>query len=198
MPSKVDLAIGNQIANVNRNAGNTTYGFLLWGSPSIGIKRIYYLTDLMFRTTSADRHPIKSAIAGHGCDVWTRATLTLDIPWYCLSYSSTSEATIGLSGTELLSKPDQIAEFLSDTDANIRIDQLLLVSPPRLNGTQQWLMEPLAEVWQGRLGNSFFNVPVYVLQNGRRYVGAPNCDDWQALQELRLLVQFSSPGSASP
>lgn len=162
------------------------------------LKRISYLNDPMFCTTFADRHPIKSAIAGPGCDVWTRATLTLDIPWYCLSYSSTSEATYGLSGTELLSKPDQVAEFLSDTDAKIQIDQLLLVSPPRLNGTQQWLMEPLAEVWQGRLENYFINVPVYVLQNGRRYVGAPNCDDWQALQELKLLVQYSSPGSLAP
>lgn len=59
-------------------------------------------------------------------------------------------------------------------------------------------MEPLAEVWQGRLENYFFNVPVYVLQNGRRYVGDPNCDDWQALQELKLLVQYSSPGSPAP
>ena len=152
----------------------------------------------MFRTIFSDRHPIKSAIAGHGCDVWTRATLTLDIPWFCLSYSSTSEATYGLSGTELLSKPDQVAEFLSDTDAKIQIDQLLLVSPPRLNGTQQWLMEPLAEVWQGRLENNFFYVPVYVLQNGRRYVGAPNCDDWQALQELKLLVKYSLPELFAP
>lgn len=147
----------------------------------------------MFLTTPSDRHPIKSAIAGHGCDVWTHITLTVDFPWYCLSYSSRTGSDIGVKGTELLSKPNQVVEFLSQSESNIHVEQLLLVSPPRLNRTRNWQMEPLAEVWRGHFKDSGLFVHVYVLQDGRRYVGAPNADAWQELLDLTPLFQFSQP-----
>lgn len=152
-----------------------------------------YIDCSMFLTTPSDRHPIKSAIAGHGCDVWTHITLTVDFPWYCLSYSRRPGATVGVTGTEFLSKPDQVAEFLSQTDSIIQVDQLLLVSPPRLNRTSHWQMELLAEVWRGRFKDSGFYVHVYILQDGRRYVDAPNPGDWRALKEMTQLVQYSPP-----
>lgn len=143
----------------------------------------------MFLTTPSDRHHIKSAIAGQGCDVWTHVSLTIDFPWYCLSYSSCQAATLGFSGTEFLSNPDQIAELLSDTDSGIQVDQLLLVSPPRLNRTKQWQMEPLAEVWRGQITDNGLYVRLYVLQDGRRYVDAPS--PTARLKNLTPLVQYS-------
>lgn len=147
----------------------------------------------MFLTTPSDRHPIKSAIAGHGCDVWTHITLTIDFPWYCLSYSRRPGATLGVEGTEFLSKPNQLAEFLSQTDSIIQVDQLLLVSPPRLNRTRHWQMEPLAEVWRGHYEDSGFFVHAYVLQDGRRYVDAPDPEVWQGLKDVTQLVRYSPP-----
>lgn len=147
----------------------------------------------MFLTTPSDRHPIKSAIAGHGRDVWTNITLTIDFPWYCLSHSSRTGSELGIKGTEFLSKPDQVAAFLSRPDSNTQVDQLLLVSPPRLNRTRTWQMEPLAEVWRGHFADSGLCVHVYVLQDGRRYVCAPNPDAWQELQDLTPLIQYSQP-----
>lgn len=145
----------------------------------------------MFLTTPSNRHRIKSAIAGHGCDVWTHVTLTIDFPWYCLSHSRRAGSEMGIKGTELLSKPDQVAAFLNDSI--IQVDQLLLVSPPRLNRTRSWRMEALAEVWRGHFDDSGLYVHVYVLQDGRRYVNAPNPHDWQLLQDLTLLIQYSEP-----
>ncbi|MBI2277085.1 MAG: hypothetical protein HYU74_07025 [Dechloromonas sp.] len=149
----------------------------------------------MFLTTPSDRHPIKSAIAGHGYDVWNRVTLTVDFPWYYVSYSKCPEAKLGINGTEFLCKPDQVAEFLSQNVGLIQTDQLLLVSPPRLNRTKQWLLEPLAEVWRGNLEDSAFYVHVYLLQDGRHYVDAPNAREWRALKNLTQLVQYSPPGA---
>lgn len=146
----------------------------------------------MFLTTPLDRHPIKSAIAGHNCDVWTHITLTVNFPWFCLSHSSRTGSEIGIKGTEFLSNPDQVAEFLNQPESNIDVDQLLLVSPPRLNRTRNWKMEPLAEVWRGHFKDSGLFVDVYVLQDGRRYVGAPSPDAWRELQDLTRLVQYSS------
>lgn len=80
----------------------------------------------MFLTTPSNRHHIKSAIAGQGCDVWTHVSLTIDFPWYCLSYSSCQAATLGFSGTEFLSNPDQIAELLSDRSYGGWCERLLL------------------------------------------------------------------------
>jgi len=143
----------------------------------------------MFLTTPSDRHPIKSAIAGHGCDVWTHISLTIDFPWYCLSYSSPPDATLGISGTEFLSKADQVAEFLSHTNSSIQVDQLLLVSPPRLNRTKQWQMELLSEVWRGQITDNGLYVHLYVLQDGRRYVDAPI--PTASLKNLTPLLQYS-------
>ena len=145
----------------------------------------------MFLTTPTDRHPIKSAIAGHGCDDWTHVTLTIDFPWYCLSYSSRAHATLGVSGTEFLSKPDQVAEFLGHTSNIIQVDQLLLVSPPRLNQTKQWQMEPLSEVWRGQFKGDCLYVHVYVLQDGRRYVDSPNQSAIKSLTNLTPLLKYS-------
>lgn len=54
-------------------------------------------------------------------------------------------------------------------------------------------MELLAEVWRGRFNDSCFYVHLYVLQDGRRYVDAPNPEDWKALEDLTLIAQFSPP-----
>lgn len=147
----------------------------------------------MFLTTPADRQPIKSAIAGGGCDVWSRITLTLDFPWFCLSYSSRASASCGIHGTEFFCKPAQVAEFLRNAESDFQIDQLLLVSPPRLNRTIHWQMEPLSEVWVGHRKSRTFDIHAYVLQDGRRYIDAPDPADFQALQEVTQLVRYSPP-----
>lgn len=76
----------------------------------------------------------------------------------------------GLEQTLLLSDPVQVGEVLGAVQDDIQVDKLLLVSPPRLNGTRNWQMEPLSEVWCGRPSENGFFVYVYVLSDGRRYI----------------------------
>lgn len=151
-----------------------------------------FAIDAMFLTTPSDRHPIKSDIAGPGCDVWTHITLTMDFPWYCLSYRSSDGADDGLEKTDFLSNPVQVREFMCASQNAIQFNQLLLVSPPRLNRTHNWQMEPLSEVWRGRPTNNSFFIYVYMLQDGRRYDNSPVPIDMQALQDLTQLVRFAT------
>ena len=54
-------------------------------------------------------------------------------------------------------------------------------------------MEPLAEVWRGHYEDSGFFVHAYVLQDGRRYVDAPDPEVWQGLKDVTQLVRYSPP-----
>jgi len=149
-----------------------------------------FSVNSMFLTTPSDRHRVKSTIAGHGCDVWTQITLTLDFPWYCLSFSYINCADEGLQKTLFLSDPAQVREFLQGASNTIQVDQVLLVSPPRLNRTRTWLMEPLSEIRRGRLSQNGFYIYVYVLQDGRRYINSSASIDEQALHDLTQLIHF--------
>jgi len=144
----------------------------------------------MFLTTPSNRHPIKSALAGHGCDVWTQISLTMNFPWYCLTSSYVHGMDAGLEQTRLLSDPVQVGELLGAVQDDIQVDQLLLVSPPRLNGTRNWQMEPLSEVWRGRPSENGFFIYVYVLNDGRRYISSPDSLDERTLQDLKQIIHF--------
>lgn len=144
----------------------------------------------MFLTTSSNRHPIKSALAGHGRDVWTHITLTMNFPWYCLTCSYKHGADAGLEQTRFLSDPVQVGEYLGALQDDIQVDQLLLVSPSRLNQTNNWQMEPLSEVWRGRASDNGFYIYVHVLQDGRRYVSSPFPVDEASLQDLKKIIDF--------
>lgn len=148
----------------------------------------------MFLTAHSDRHHVKSRIAGAGYDVWTQVTLNMPFPWYCLTYARHDAADDGLSTTTLLSSAEQVREFL-DADQSINVAQVLLISPPQLNQTGDWQMEPLQAVWRGRPSDNSFFVYQYVLQDGRRYSCSQKVVDWASFKDLVQLFAFEHPGA---
>lgn len=83
-----------------------------------------------------------------------------------------------------------VGELLVAKQDDIQVDQVLLVSPPCLNGTANWQMEPLSEVWRGRPSENGFFVYIYVLKDGRRYIGSPGSVDESSLQDLKQIIHF--------
>ncbi|MBP2666362.1 MAG: hypothetical protein H6Q76_1342 [Firmicutes bacterium] len=130
-----------------------------------------------------------SAIAGENQHVWTYVNLALNTPWFCASYvQRTPDGEI--SETVLLSSANQITELFSRYAGSIKVTQLMLVSPARVNKTETWLMEPLREVWQGRSTKNSNAVFMYCLADGRRYVDSLEPYEDSELVDLDCVVHF--------
>lgn len=158
----------------------------------IGLQSIVFILtiDIMFLTTPDAHDQIRSRLAGEGRDAWNFVTLPLNSPWFCLTYRFLDPQALGYE-TMLLSKPEQIADILSQAGTDFSVDQILLISPGCMNRTESWQMEPLAEVWRGRRSENSFATDVYYLQDGRRYVDSPFDIEHSDLQELTPVVSFN-------
>lgn len=143
----------------------------------------------MFKTTSHAHHPFMSAIAGDGQQVWTHVNLISALPWFFATYLQPSLDGPVLK-TLLLSSVDQVADLLKDNEEeSIEISELMLVSPSYLNHTEGWLMEPLTEIWHGRLNNDSDDYAfIYFLASGKRYVDSLESHDFLKISELKCLA----------
>jgi hypothetical protein len=129
-----------------------------------------------------------SALAGKGEHVWTYVNLTHETAWFCASYVLRNSDTCPWTETMLLSSAEQVAEACCSFRELIKVTRLMLVSPGRMNETDDWLMEPLREIWCGRDPKHGDKVYVYALADGRRYVDSISAVDCSELQDFECLV----------
>jgi hypothetical protein len=129
-----------------------------------------------------------SAFAGKGEHVWTYVNLTHETVWFCASYVIRKPDTCAWPETMLLSSVEQVTEVCRNFRELIEVTRLMLVSPGRMNKTDDWLMEPLKEIWCGRDHRHGDKVFVYTLVDGRHYIDSIRAVEYSELLDLECLV----------
>lgn len=133
-----------------------------------------------------------SALAGQDRDIWSYVHLTLSRPWFFATYSLNSpQGQVG--ETALLSSVEQVSQLLEGGSDSVEVQQLMLVSPGELNRAGSWQMEPLLEIWRGRLADSNDRVLMYRLADGRHYIDCHRQEvELSQLSDLACLATFQS------
>lgn len=144
----------------------------------------------MFRTSDHARHPVMSALAGKGEHVWTYVNLTHESVWFCASYIVRKSDTSAWPETVLLSSAEQVSEVCRNFRELIELTRLMLVSPSRMNKSDDWHMEPLREIWCGRDPVHGDKIFVYTLADGRNYVDSIRPVECSELQDLECVVSI--------
>ena len=146
----------------------------------------------MFESTSNARDPMMSAIAGKDQHVWSCLSLTVNRPWFFVTYLlHTPEGDF--EETALLGSHAQFVDLLSKNGKEITLIQLMLVSPRHLNKSDDWRMEPLAEIWcvtQGKHSSR-----IYKLADGRQYSDELGFVEPGEIKKRTCLVRFKQRGS---
>ena len=116
---------------------------------------------------------------------WRAVGLTAPREWFYVSYTlSTPKGN--LAETALIANPaGELLEFLDQEDEGISALSVQLVTPPFLNGSERWKMEPLIRVWKKP---SDPLAHVYEVEGGQRYCtayGAWDISEYEFWKELR-------------
>ena len=97
----------------------------------------------MFEThDNAERRSFFSSPGEHH---WEYVGLTLQIPWFHVTYTTTSEEEHQFTQSLMLADVLQLVDLYKR--AEVDIDFVDIVSPGYINGTERWKMEPLSKVW---------------------------------------------------
>lgn len=131
-----------------------------------------------------------SALAGKGENVWTYVNLTHQTVWFYASYVVRKPDTCAWSETMLLSSVEQVTEVCRNFRELIEVTRMMLVTPGRMNKTDDWQMEPLKEIWCGRDPKHGDKVFVYILVDGRHYVDSICAVEYSELQDLECLISI--------
>ncbi len=127
-----------------------------------------------------------SKLAGDGKDVWRAVTLSMPKEWYYVSYS-VSTLSGELSETVLITSPaSELISVLNGDSAGVAITGIQLVSPPFLNGSSRWKMEPLVKLW---MKHSDPLAQVYEVEGGSRYCtayGAWDISEYELCKEVTV------------
>lgn len=131
-----------------------------------------------------------SALAGKGEHVWTYVNLTHETVWFCASFVVRKSENCAWPETMLLSSAEQVVDVCRNFRERIEVTRLMLVSPSRMNETEDWLMEPLREIWCGRDPGHGDKVFVYTLDDGRHYVDSLRAVECADLLDLECVVSI--------
>lgn len=157
---------------------------------TIGLQSIVFIMEVtMFQTASHALDPLMSAIAGEGQHVWSYVNLAANRPWFYACYNlHTSEGAI--RETIMLSTVGQVIDLLKHDKQILKVKLLMLVSPPSLNRSISWLMEPLSKIWEARITETERYAVLYDLANGKQYIDS--FEDLKPFQlcDLRCQVRF--------
>ncbi len=125
-----------------------------------------------------------SKLAGKGKDVWRAVTLSTPNEWFYVSYSISTPSG-DLHETVLITHPArELMSVLDGESDGVSIIGVQLVSPPFLNGTRRWKMEPLVRLW---MKHSDPLAQVYEVEGGSRYCTAYGAWD---ISEYALYKEF--------
>jgi len=119
----------------------------------------------MFETVDSAEIRYLEPIGIPGVRVWTFTGHGLNLPWFHVSLQRQDVAYGRVIFASSLAQVLQLKEQCGSESLDV-----LLVSPPYVNGTQHWRMELLREAWTAReSGNT-----VYIVQGRRHYSDDPD------------------------
>lgn len=123
----------------------------------------------MFVTYSKAEVPI-GVLAGHPeVHHWRYAELSYSCLWFYISIGYVRSNLLGRS-TLLLSGLGEFEQLLSDRGPDLWLEEVLIVSPSEINGTESWKMDRLAALEEADEQSTGQLIYVYRLENDFFYI----------------------------
>lgn len=107
-------------------------------------------------------------IAGGESKFWGYVIHPLELPWFHVTLGFGADRRVLLSAHV----SDWTAIPTMPVGDTMRLIDVRLVTPAKTNGSSDWKMERLLEVWQGNEPASEHPAWIFVVEGGRRYVQA--------------------------
>lgn len=150
----------------------------------------------MFETHDEAEVPIPPVFGDPGLRMWSYVKCRLHVPWFHVVCRFTyedkaDEEAHALREMMFLTQVEQLLQ-LQEGGPRIQIEEIDLMTPGHMNGTDRWKLEPLAEVWEGiEPETDGQRTLVYVLDNGTRYVDSALDTPESELIDKHRVVQMN-------
>ena len=149
---------------------------------------VFILEELhVFRTNDAAEVPVPPPTRD-GDRYWYFVEVMLQHLWFVASFT-VPRADDTMVHTAILTDLSQVTRLVKEL--GVQVQQVVLATPPMINGTDGWLFEELVEAWDCEKNHSP-NCPmqVYAVASGREYFDSFLQDAWGALQMNKLRKVF--------
>ena len=133
----------------------------------------------MFLTYDHYKSPLNKFLTTQGENVWMCADVQILRSWFLLYFSESvrdGEESVDFDRTMLMSEFDDAVPFLLvDGKGRFRVKGLHIVTPGILNGTSEWAMDPISQVWLAQQpGETVEQIWVFGTRAGKKYPSNPS------------------------
>lgn len=143
----------------------------------------------MFETNKGSEFMVPPLLARDGYRIWGDTGHRIHVPWFHVTVCQTDELGRHMR-LRFISQIPQLINLAADDNGPAQMVSVRLVSPADLNGTGDWQMEPLREIWQGTEPDYDQLSTVYVLADNRRYVDSDTRTPESQLKGLNCIFSF--------
>lgn len=153
----------------------------------------------MFITRTAYKSPVSALFIGRGEVAWTATELALQQIWFLVQLE---EVEVGggsgfsVSRTVLLFDFQLVEQFIksdkSDQGDKARLKSVHIVTPGHVNGSDNWQMDQIKAVWQGREPVDDYEIPMDIFEtvSGKKYSASVSGLSIEELAGETLKFQF--------
>jgi len=143
----------------------------------------------MFETVDGTEIHIPTIFGDDGVRAWRYVSYPLHLPWFYISYLTTSAE--GDSPRQMLCLA-HVDDLLSASQSEgARITEVNIVVPWHMSGQGRWTMEPLFEIWMGKEPETNDQDGyVFVTASGARYLHSGLSDHETELLDLKRIFQM--------
>lgn len=151
----------------------------------------------MFITRDAYKSPVSALFSGSGEFVWSVTELATQQIWFLAhleELQSENDSGFLSSRTLLLFDFQSVEHFIhSNQDGRVRLKSIHIVTPGHVNGSDNWQMDRLRAVWQGREPFRGHDVPMNIFETvtGKKYPASFCSLSIEELAGDTLKFQFS-------
>lgn len=161
---------------------------------AIQLQCILFILIIMFVTHTSAKSPIPSLFGDSSYGHWHSVELALHSPWFLASFrqrDSDADGEYELNRTVLLTSLDSVAHLVQEGNRGvISFDSLQIVTPGRLNGSNDWKMEHLLAVWLAHEPNAPGQfAEVFETEGGARYSNSMNGTSIDELKPETLVLR---------
>ncbi len=155
-----------------------------------------FILFAMLITRDAYKSPVSELLMGQGEAGWSAAELALQQIWFLvhLEEIGATEPEFSSSRTVLLFDFQSIEQFMqSDQGGKVHLKSVHIVTPGHINGSDNWQMDRLKAVWQGREPVDDYEIPMDIFEtvSGKKYPASFCSLSIEELAGETLKFQFS-------
>ncbi|TAL86009.1 MAG: hypothetical protein EPN62_13245 [Candidimonas sp.] len=121
---------------------------------------------------------------------WRYIEWIMNIPWFWVTIDLSNGKEISTDAL-MFYLPGDIANLIKQHANNLKAIDVQMVTPPSVNGTTKWAMEPLAEIVSGIVRETSCPVHVFKCVSGKSYIDRAEVDAVPELKDRRIIFSAS-------